>query len=353
MSNQFCRFLSNGYSFSSPNNYLIVKPCCWHKDEIIFDENFEKNKHDQSQINKWTPGCSVCRAQETAGQKSFRQSSFEILPEVENNIPLAIDINLDRSCNAACIICGPESSTFWSKQLGSKKTIQIQNKDSLSIYIDYITNNFDLSKVQRIKFFGGEPLFTDTHLKVLQLLPNPEQCEIWYTTNGSILPGQNVLDIWKQFKLVFFEASLDGIDSKFNYIRWPLQWRKVSNNLLELKDQGPVNLLFRINHTLNPFNIFYYDELDDWIRNNLSSNRLGDLTEINIHPCWGKWDLAKTPISLRDEINKKYSNSIVSRILSNTSVLDYKSIIDFTKKYDDKRKVSWAETFPEIVKYFP
>jgi hypothetical protein len=353
MSNQFCRFLSNGYSFSSLNNSLIVKPCCWYQGGTILDENFEKNKHNQSQINNWTSGCSVCKAQETAGQKSFRQSSFEILPEVENNIPLAIDINLDRSCNAACVICGPESSTFWSKQLDDKKTIQIQNEKSPANYIDYITNNFDLTKVKRIKFFGGEPLFTDTHLKVLQKIPRPEQCEVWYTTNGSILPAQDVLDTWKQFKLVFFEASIDGIESRFNYLRWPLQWNKVSKNLLELREQGPANLLFRINHTLNPFNIFYYNELDSWIHNNLSSNRLGDSTEINIHPCWGNWDLAKTPASLRDEISKKYSNSIVSKILSGTAVLDYSSIINFTKNYDIKRKITWTETFPEVIKYFP
>jgi sulfatase maturation enzyme AslB (radical SAM superfamily) len=353
MSNQFCRFLSNGYSFSAIQDPLILKPCCWYQGGIVVDKNVNKNKDVQSQINDWTPECSICQTQEKAGQKSYRQSSFEILPESNSNVPLAIDINLDRTCNAACVMCGPQSSTLWAKQFKEYKVIEIYNEHSVSKTIDYILKNFDFSQVKRIKFYGGEPLLTDTHLKILRKIPNPKQCEIWYTTNASVFPKQNVLKLWEKFKLVFFEASIDGIQDRFNYIRWPLKWEKVSQNLLELKELAPTNLLFRVSYTLNPFNIFYYNELEEWFQHNLSTNKLGDASEINVHPCWGQWDLKKTPSSLREVIFKKYPNSIISDILMSLNIESYDTIAKFTSKYDSLRNNSWKQTFPEIVKYFP
>jgi hypothetical protein len=156
--------------------------------------------------------------------------------------------------------------------------------------------------------------------------------------------------MWAKFKLVYFEASIDGIGEQFNYIRWPLKWDRVEKNLLRLKAEAPVNLLFRINHTLNPFNVFYYDRMVDWIDKHFATNRLGDKTEINIHPCWGIWDLSKTPMSLRNDLDP---NSPAFNLLQNTQVtMDLSSISNFIKQWEPRRKNNWKETFPEIVKYF-
>ena len=353
MTNDFCRFLSNGYSFQRTNQSFLVKPCCWYRGEILVDENLEQNIKERSKINHWTEECGVCHEQELAGQLSFRQSSFDIIPESSSLLPMAIDINIDMTCNAACVICGPDVSTFWWKQNKKNKIFNIKPHTDFRTQLNFILNSVDLSQVKRIKFFGGEPLLTDTHIKILEKIPNPENCDIWYTTNASILPKKNVIDLWTKFKIVFFEASIDAIGSKFDYIRWPLKWYKIEKNLNDLRDVAPNNLLFRINHTLNPFNILYYNELDSWVKNNLHTNRLGDSTEINIHPCWGAWDLKRTPESLREEIYKKYPGHIVSNILSSLPVESYDTIIKFTETWDPVRKNNWKQAFPEIVKYFP
>jgi hypothetical protein len=204
--------------------------------------------------------------------------------------------------------------------------------------------------VTRVKFFGGEPLFNDLHVKILERFLDPGNTEIWYTTNASIYPSQQVLELWAKFKLVYFEASLDGIGDQFDYIRWPLKWDHVEKNLFRLKDEAPVNLLFRINHTLNPFNVFYYDRIVNWVNTSFPTNRLGDKTEINIHPCWGSWDLSKTPQSLRNTIK---SNSPVFALLKNTTVnTDLSSISEFIKQWEPRRKNNWKNTFPEIVEHF-
>lgn len=354
MSNNFCRFLSNGYSIELTSSNLKVKPCCWYRGGFELDDNLVQNIESRSQITTWTPGCSVCEQQEAAGHPSFRKSSFDIVPEINSHVPVALDINIDMTCNAACVICNPSFSTLWAKQLAIKNnSIYIKSENNLDFALDRILKNLDLSQLRRIKFFGGEPLLTDTHIKILKKIPNPEQVDIWYTTNASVFPKQHVLKIWEKFKLIYFEASIDAIGTQFEYIRWPLKWKKVEHNLLSLKTHGTNNLLFRINHTLNPFNIYYYDRLDNWIKEHLSSNRLGDPTEINIHPCWGIWALEKTPIELRDRVYDKYTNHVISNILSSHSVEDYDSILNFTQEWDPVRKLYWQDIFPELIKYFP
>jgi sulfatase maturation enzyme AslB (radical SAM superfamily) len=290
---------------------------------------------------------------EMSNMPSFRQSSFDIIPETTNGDPIAIDINLDIECNAACIICNASASSLWQKELDKKNIVYPLMPVLTTEQIDDVLDKIDFSRVQRIKFFGGEPLFTDTHLKVLNKIPNPKQCDIWYTCNGSIIPKDEVFKTWSQFKLVYVEVSIDAVGNQFNYIRWPLVWDKVENNLLRLIEEVPSNVLFRINHTLNPFNVFYYDRLLAWVNKKFATNRQGDPTEINVHPCWGKWDLAKTPQALRDVIAQKYLGQNIEQLLSNTkldtNLIPIKKFID---TWEGRRKNSWKETFPEIVEYF-
>lgn len=353
MANNFCRFLSNGYSVQVKSSDLFVKPCCWYQGGIILDENFDHNILKRSKIDNWTPGCVVCKEQESAGQNSFRQSSFNLVPEVDHNNPVALDIHIDMTCNAACVICGPELSTYWDKQLAKEKnTVYIKSQINIDLTIEQIISKFSLNDVRRIKFFGGEPLLTDTHTKILQKIPNPEQVDIWYTTNASVLPKQEVIELWKKFHLVFFEASIDAVAEQFEYIRWPLQWSKISKNLHTLKTEGPVNVLFRINHTLNPFNIFYYDQFEQWVQEHLRTNRVGDDTEINVHPCWGDWGLDKTPNELREQIYLKYPDHLISKILRQQAQNSHGSILSFVHKWDNHRKQNWQKVFPDIAKYF-
>jgi sulfatase maturation enzyme AslB (radical SAM superfamily) len=355
MSNKFCRFLSNGCSVTlEQDGNLVTSPCCWYQgNSILIDQNIIANREREfNSIADWTPGCQVCQQQELAGHKSFRQSSFEVISDIDNNLPVALDINVDLTCNAACVTCGPHASTTWSKQMTNRKIIHVGTNLNYKIQLEQLFDNIDLSSVQRIKFFGGEPLLTNTHFDILNKLPDPGKVDIWYTTNASIMPTSNVLDLWSKFHLVFFEASIDGIGEQFDYIRWPLKWKLIEKNLLELRETAPVNTLFRINHTLNPFNIFYYDRLEEWVNENFATNRLGDLTEINLHPCWGEWALARTPTKLREKVYIKYGEHNVSKLLATSDNQPYNTIIQFTDTWDSIRKNNWKETFPEIIEYF-
>ena len=360
MLNQFCRYLSNGYSFNiNKNNSVVVGPCCLYKNKLPFDSHLlQARKLKFESITSWTDGCSTCQVLEKAGQQSLRQTGSDWISDLENSQdPILLDIHLDNECNAACVICNKHSSSLWEKEDLKLHNIKIKtNKDDDAIHkiINRIVNTVSLEKLKYVKFFGGEPLFTDTHLKFIKHIPHPEQVTLHYTTNGSIYPNDEVLEAWKKFKTIIFAASLDGIEQQFDYVRWPLPWSKVSKNLIRLKENKDIwNIMFRVEFTANFLNAYYFDRLEEWIKTNLDTNLSGDPTEINIHLYEGGiWDLEKMSQNIKELVLKKYpADHIIHKLVDNlppqTSLNAWKN---FVNTWDKQRNNSWQQAFPELVK---
>lgn len=359
MPNQFCRYLSNGYSFSISKGTTEVTPCCLFPIPIIADQSMIRNRQNLFEnINGWTDSCKTCKQLEDAGQQSLRQSSFDwISAEESSHEPITIDINLDYECNAACVICNKHSSSLWSKELSkleNNKTIIIKKDDqAINRAIDQIISLVSLQRLKYVKFFGGEPLFTDTHLKFIKHIPHPENVTLHYTTNGSVHPNQETLDAWAGFKTVIFAASLDGIEEQFDYVRWPLPWSKVSENILRLRNNSDVwNVMFRIEFTVNFLNAYYYDRVEQWVADNLATNLYGDATEINVHQCWaGIWDLDKMPEKMRQVVMQKYPKThLIHQLVVNLpKPSDLEPWKKFVDTWDQRRNNSWKTAFPDLV----
>jgi organic radical activating enzyme/uncharacterized protein YbdZ (MbtH family) len=361
MSNQFCRYLSNGYSFYINKDKTIgTAPCCLfpRKNSIPLDSQILQNRKLKFEsIDQWTDNCSICKGQEDSGQQSLRQSGPDWIADSETSLdPISMDINFDNECNAACVICNSKSSSLWAKEeakLHNKKIKINRDNEFIADSIDQIVDTVSLKKLKYVKFYGGEPLFTDTHLKFIKHIPYPENVTLHYTTNGSIYPSEETLIEWKKFKTIIFAASLDGIEDQFNYLRWPLPWNKVSQNLIRLKENKDIwNVLFRVEFTANHLNAYYFDQLENWIQHNLNTNGSGDKTEINIHPCWGGvWDIEMMPENIRIKILKKYPSShIIHRMVANlpppTSMNTWKKFVD---TWDNRRNNRWQTAFPDLI----
>jgi organic radical activating enzyme len=359
MPNQFCRYLSNGYSFSiNKNNNVNVAPCCFYRNSgISLTQNLLENRLQKfNTVTDWTQDCQTCYELEQAGQPSLRQSGPDwIADDVTSSDPVSVDIRLDNECNAACVTCDEKSSSLWIKEkqkLNSQRVQFYSDKTAINQAIDDILKTVSLEQVKYIKFFGGEPLFTDTHLRFLKHISNPSQITLHYTTNGSIYPNDETLAVWRNFKTVIFAASLDGIEEQFDYVRWPMPWDKVSKNLIRLKENKDIsNLMFRIEFTANFLNTYYFNRLENWIKNNLETNSGGDKTEINIHPCWGVWDLNKMPLGIKNLILTSYpSTHVIHKMIGNLpQSLPLGNWQDFVNTWDSKRNNSWQTAFPELV----
>ena len=83
--------------------------------------------------------------------------------------------------------------------------------------------------------YHGEPLLTDTHLKILNRIPIEQRSKVhvMYNTNGTVRIDLNsdkfkLLNVFKSIDICF---SLDGIEETFEYTRWPAKWESVRDNI--------------------------------------------------------------------------------------------------------------------------
>jgi sulfatase maturation enzyme AslB (radical SAM superfamily) len=86
-------------------------------------------------------------------------------------------------------------------------------------------------------------------------------CFISLTTNGSIQFNQKQQTILKQFKNLNICLSIDGIEKRFEYMRFPLKWDILLANIDFFKS---LDIDLSVSYTISNLNILYYNETIDW-----------------------------------------------------------------------------------------
>lgn len=353
--------MSNAVSFRIPGetNSITFNPCCLYNDYLPYHPSlFKKYQQMFSEADKeYLPGCSKCKLKEiTHGFEKTQRNTFnQQIPDGIGNDIYKLEIVLDTTCNAACIQCGAEQSSLWRNEYAKRDRtyIHIQPESQIDRNIELIKKSVDIQKVKRWHFWGGEPLLTDTHTKFLDQIEDLSSISLAYTTNGSIFPDDNILELWSKCKEVVIGISTDGVGDRFHYCRWPLKWDKWARNTIRFRDETPSNTRFHINYCVMPMNAYYTDETDNWLQDNFSKHRDGSPITFNFIRSEGTIDANTTPMSLREEIWKKLGEDhIVSSILKELPVEDYTTMIEHLEYWDKVRNLNWKQTFPDIVRHF-
>ncbi len=127
-----------------------------------------------------------------------------------------------------------------------------------------------IPNLKEVYFAGGEPLMIREHKKFIEeIIRQGYNYDIIlrYNTNG-ILVDEELIELWKHFKLVKVGVSIDAVGKRNNYIRFPTDWSKVEKNL-HMLDNTPDNIQPSIATAVQIFNIKH---LPDFIYWKLSSN---------------------------------------------------------------------------------
>ena len=371
MKKPFCLYLKN----QARVEYNDYAPCCWitKKFNIMSNTQDEFNEYQNwlGQIDDWVPECNFCQEKESRNVISPRQiaekkpSIVGITNVLEINKVTSLEFQIDTNCNAACLICGDYNSTTWQKYSSSNAV----NKSVINKQIDIIadvnaTNRYNnifkfvsLNDINLVVFLGGEPLLSEFHkqtLKDIQKSKPLDQVSVRYVTNGSQKPDAETIELWKQLKTLQISFSIDGIGKHFNYLRWPLQWDQVENNIKYIINLNIPDIKLEISSAINPLNIFYYDQYMEWEKTifppRKSSNDLRFLQGFDTN---GIINTSSIPPNLMEEIKTKYANDpwLVNRMRPFDKD-KFNAFIQYIEFHDKKRKLNWKETFPEIVKYF-
>jgi len=273
--------------------YFCVSP--WYNKEIIFQDvdrfccwatkSAVRSEVQLKMINNELPSeCVKCQHAEARGELSQREQENVFLDymldtdikRIEENVingdvdPITFQIKLNNICNGACVTCGTENSSTWVKL----EKVGIINK----ISNEQIAKIINFSTVKSIKLLGGEPFLSDTTYWILGELVkhNNTNCFVSLITNGTIKLPKKQLGLLSKFALLNICVSIDAVGKEFEYIRYPLSWDSVKNNLLELAN---VCSDISVSYTASNLNINQQPSIIDWLNENKLSHNINYVTK--------------------------------------------------------------------------
>ena len=374
MNNNFCHHPWVGLDIQNDGE---LRPCCKFKPDL---ENWKKfyiqdgienynNSYEISELKKQflngknPAGCMRCWKDEDAGYPSKRQLDYSNFPAELDNHDLEscdrflfLSIPIGNYCNLKCRICGPSASTTWVKEwndvFSEKNSIQDWHKNP-TVWQDilkYSKNSLE------IHIHGGEPFLYDSNeqFTLLQGLIDSgtsKKTKIHYSTNCTVFPKQEYWDLWKNFKSIDIQLSIDDIGKRFEYNRYPAKWNSVKKNLIEYRNRIVMkkNMQISISTTVSVFTIAYLEEFFDWIKENkLPEPYLGRLE----HPYY--YQVGVLPTEQRQKFKNKLQNSNyeslkkISNWLNDDKSEHWNTFLKYTKIHDKYRKENFQQTFPEI-----
>lgn len=348
-----------------------IAPCCKYQDTVMnitnntiqdYISSEKLNKIKQQMLNNvWPSGCIRCKSEEENNIKSKRQLDYERWKTEFDNYTedqgfITASIAFGNTCNLKCIMCSPKSSSRWRKEyidiydIDKPPVEVIDNATSDDIY-NVLPNaiHFDIP--------GGEPFLSevDKQLELLQRYVDTGQSNkmtLHYTTNAQLFPDERWWKLWSNFKEIDLQLSIDGVDNRYEYIRYPAKNHLLETNVQKYQCQQLLlhNFRLSVSHTLSAYNVYYLGEFFDWCeRKRLPRPWIGKVhapehMRPDVFP-----DSIKAQIVSHMRTSKNQDVHTWATYLENNSSSKYYT--DWQKykdKHDVYRNTNFAKTFPEL-----
>lgn len=359
MNEKYCPRIYHGLTLSDIRKQdMKYAVCCWAQKTVQTTDVINFHHPDFADLRTTNaqghlPGdyCRICIEQEKTDKKSMRLGYVETHGEPSYDPTLQyLDVNIDYTCNLACVTCGPELSTTWRNELKIKNN---NIRPNLGTFISYL-DKLDLSQLREVRLWGGEPFLTNTHVRVLEHILShgrADQVKLMYNTNGTCRISDDVKRLIEKFKFARISFSIDGIGDRFEYLRYPAKWSAVEDNLLWWRDNLPHNSMLSLTVTASIMNILHLGEVYQWHREKFSQSCFGDPIEVYVHQAFGQYGLEHMP----DEMIKHFRSldDYCQPWIQELDILGTKQhkmakISELLKEIDQRRGLDFGKIFPEV-----
>lgn len=168
------------------------------------------------------------------------------------------------TCNAACVTCSSDSSSLWNTvERRIDKTIPIRKYSFVDI--EQIKTQIDFKNLKTLSLISGEPLLEKNNFLILQHLIDVGNTDIFVSivTNGSTRLSHQQVEMFSKFPNLNFCLSIDGCGPVFEYLRWPLTWDKVVENIDQYRE---LTKNISVSYTISNLNIMYHSETTKWFK---------------------------------------------------------------------------------------
>lgn len=231
-----------------------VSPCCQ------FNKNYSGNSYqiDHQEIrnsilkNEWHPGCSHCEniEKDNPGVLSHRRTYNKETDKkliIENKFEARnIEIEVDNVCNLACITCNAWSSSKWASE--NKRMLVNQNIQRKEVIWDGILQTDFWKDAKTLTLYGGETMYSKRVLDLLSWLISNKianNLELNFYTNGTIV-NEQIISYLKEFKFTNISFSIDGVNERFETLRWPAKYSDVKQNFktISLLENVKISIIY-------------------------------------------------------------------------------------------------------------
>ena len=329
------------------------------------------NKLRQQFVNWEQPSnCQRCWDEEAAGRTSKRMHSEHKLRSlgIDTNrlYPYKlqfIDLKLGNICNLKCRICGSFSSSKWAAEeiaMYSKNQTARDNlangrwvRESPRFWADL---REIVKDVKYFEFTGGEPFLIDEHFDLLAaivMMGYAQNIELHYNTNTTVVPKLG-LELWPHFKRVEIAVSIDDMGERFEYQRYGAKWTETLANLEKFKQlrTDSRNITLQVCATVNALNIYYIDELAEWISQQGFNFVYWNVLHSADHFC-----IKNLNAAAKELINQKYQNysgpyaeeiKNLLNFMNQGEGSDCSKLISVLKSSDEQRGQRYSDNHSEM-----
>jgi MoaA/NifB/PqqE/SkfB family radical SAM enzyme len=338
-----------------------VFPCCnfrWEEVPDDFDLDYENlfNKHPfmikiREDMRNGIPvaGCSRCYDNERVTGESMRTDyikrardlKFTETPPDEPELTY-IDLALSNVCNNRCRMCNPGLSTNWyndAKKLGIPiKSGIIHKKDRFK--------DFDFSKINFIKLIGGEPLMEQE--KFIEILNrcNLTDLQLLITTNATVIPNNELIEIFSKCKNVRWNLSIDAYGSLNEFLRKGSKWKNISANIEWFYKKYNTNI--SVDTVVSIYNVNCLDKLSNYLKSNFPKMR-----QRHVLVDGEEWMYSS---NLPDDVKPIIEEKLKTFTIDNVDLIvdfmnrpgNFKKFIDYDKKINNIRNEHWKDSNEEL-----
>jgi radical SAM protein with 4Fe4S-binding SPASM domain len=252
--------------------------------DVLWNDQRFQNLRQAFLDGKKPKECQSCWDEEAAGIKSFRvqweidkkvDTTGMVFEPIATSGPRGMDLKLNNVCNLKCRICGPQASSTFLKEYQERLNVKLEGSDYwISNKILGTANEEVINKwaedLVHLEVTGGEPMSSPENIKILDLLiksGKAKNISVLLNTNGTLY-NKKFLDNILQFKEITLCLSIDDLDARLEYERYPTEWNVIQENItkfIELRKTHR-NLFLTLCPTVSSFNVYYLPDYLEWAK---------------------------------------------------------------------------------------
>lgn len=308
------------------------------------------------------PSCKFCwdfeKAEKTSPRQNFNSKFIDIKPLPDQ--PQVLIIKPGNTCNFACRMCNPATSTSWYSDAYELTDKEISFPEYTKQF-ETIRNSFNkntsfwtqletwIHKFLFIDIYGGEPFLTPAIFDLLEHAVNhgvSKNITLNIHTNCSIY-NQKYLDILSNFKKVNFYISFDShIHEQLSYIRHKINPELAFSNALKFIDffKNFDNVWLSCTCTITPYNIYNIDEILFELEKIFNIKVSANIVTTD------EFDIRHLPVPIKDFLKQKLQEQQIKMFLDQTIPgcdIYWPKFCEITDRLDKLRDQSFSTVFPE------